>query len=690
MGCYYSPERMDEAEVKSAFVARQPLLDEATSRLASLAITAANEHLLFLGDRGMGKTTLLLMLRLALREALPAHTWFPVRFPEEPYSINSLEDFWEETTSHLAYASSDPALAPHAHDADSAAASIRDWCRRHRRRLVLLIDNLDRYLLQIPAPKDRVRLAEMLSRDGAFTVVGTATAESGVLRDFTSALQQPLNTWRLEPLDDAQSEELLRRRAWLEGRSDFEERLKQNRARLNVLRHFTGGNPRHTLMLYRIFTHAEAVDVRRGLDWLLDEITPYYQGKTDALPPQQRKILDVLARVGGRTGEALTPTRIAQETRLPANQISAQLNRLANLGYVRVANLPGRNSYYSVAEPLYAVWRQTRFGREGCLHVDCLVEFLKRWYANRESGEPAGLLAGRLRELLRQGQPDLNKSIEFKRYLAAAMDRAFRSSMIDRSVRGQLLSALFLTHNWQEVVSVLESMKNQPQITPCLWALRGLAFHKLGRHREALQDYDRFLAIVPNHEAALERADVLVDLRQYHRAIESCEEALRNSPHSLEALGLRALCLAFTGRFDEAIGGAQLVAAESPGVAAFLQVVLRLREIARQPASLLRYLLGVGAFDEARVVWRQLLASESNHATMAALAAQAMSPATLDFLDSVTPHEASDDAFLYLRRALEFVRVPDRAALGKLAADTRPIVEEILSHAACPQATGPA
>ena len=90
--------------------------------------------------------------------------------------------------------------------------------------------------------------------------------------------------------------------------------------------------------------------------------------------------------------------------------------------------------------------------------------------------------------------------------------------------------------------------------------------------------------------------------------------------------------------------------------------------------------------DEARVVWRQLLASESNRAALAALAAQAMSPGNLEFIASVLPDGFADDAFLYLRRAVECARAMPwgapygPAALGKLSADIRPVVQEILQH----------
>ena len=368
------------------------------------------------------------------------------------------------------------------------------------------------------------------------------------------------------------------------------------------------------------------------------------------------------------------------------NQVSAQLKRLSGLGYVRAANLPGRNSYYSVAEPLFAIWRQSRFGREGRHRVDWLIEFLKRWYANRESGEQAELLGDRLRELLSRDKPDLDKPIEYKRYLAAAMDRAFRGSGIDRSVQSQILNALFLSRNWKEAGTILESMREHLRgPAPRLWSCRAMARSQLGRKQEALEDYDRYLARTPNDEVALERAEVLIDLRRYYDAIESCDAVLRQSPHNSEAHAVRALALALSGRFEEAIAGGQPVAAERPAAAAFLQAVGRLREIARQPASLLRYLLGTGALDEARVVWRQLCLRKQP--CRAGCPGRPSHEPRQSGVYRVGASGWIRGRRLSLPAPRRGVRSRDAlgapygpAALGKLSADIRPVVQEILQH----------
>jgi DNA-binding MarR family transcriptional regulator len=91
-------------------------------------------------------------------------------------------------------------------------------------------------------------------------------------------------------------------------------------------------------------TQSDITEVRRGLEKLLDGVTPYYKAKIESLPVQQQKILDHIARVSGKTSEGVTPTAIAAAVRLSTNQVSAQLKRLSENGYVLAANLRGRSS----------------------------------------------------------------------------------------------------------------------------------------------------------------------------------------------------------------------------------------------------------------------------------------------------------------------------------------------------------
>jgi DNA-binding MarR family transcriptional regulator len=296
-----------------------------------------------------------------------------VKFAEESYGVYDLSDFWIEALIRLSAETDDAELLERAEklkkqyrDSDdlqeAALALIKDWRQQHQKRLVLLVDNFDMILEQINDERDNARLRDVLMNDGTVMLLGGATTFFREARAYEQPLYNFFRIFNLDNLRFAQMQDLLRRRAKIDKIEDFEKTLKANEGRLRVLEYFTGGNPRLVLMLYRVVIQSDISEVRRGLEKLLDEATPYYKAKVESLPAQQRKILDHIARESSRTHEGVTPTAIAEATRLKPNQVSAQLKRLSELGYVRAANLRERNSYYTLSEPLYAIWHQMRFG----------------------------------------------------------------------------------------------------------------------------------------------------------------------------------------------------------------------------------------------------------------------------------------------------------------------------------------
>lgn len=395
MELFYNPERMSETEIRETFVAHQWLVDEIISIVKKQPKRAAVQHVVIIAPRGMGKTTLLLMLRLTVLNHDIAKRWQPVLFPEESYSVYDLADLWVEVLDHLASETGEAELheeveklkTAHPDSADLeplALAQIQDWHRKHKKRLLMLVDSLDLILEQIGDEKDNASLRHILMNDGTMMFVGASTTFFKETRAYDQPLYNFFKIYDLNGLNSEQIEDLLRRRAKLDGIENFEEILRANRTRLRVLEYFTGGNPRLVLMLYRVITQSQITEVRRGLEKLLDEVTPYYKAKIETLPPQQRKILDQIARISAQTREGLTPTEIAAATRLAVNQVSAQLKRLADDGYVRTANIRGRSSYYTLSEPLYAIWHQMRFGRDARKKMEWLVTFLKGWYDAHE------------------------------------------------------------------------------------------------------------------------------------------------------------------------------------------------------------------------------------------------------------------------------------------------------------------
>ncbi len=606
MELFYNPHAMPEDEIKKTFVARQHLLDELVSLIEHQPDGAGVQHVIIIAPRGMGKTTMLLMVQFAVRDRCLSSKWQTVQFPEESYSINDLADFWTEVIDHLAFDTNDAALRGKVAELrveygdsddlqEAALAVIKDWSRKRGKRMLLLIDNLDMIFEQINDTRDNARLREVLMNDGTMMILGGATTFFREVRDYDQPLYNFFKIYNLDGLRFEQMTQLLRQRAELDLRENFEETLKANTARLRVLEHFTGGNPRFLLMLYRVATQSDISQARRGLEKLLDEVTPYFKAKTESLPAQQRKILDFIARESSRTQEGVTPGAVAQATRMTTNQASAQLKRLTELGYVQAANLRSRSSYYTLSEPLYAIWYKMRMGRDARQRMEWLVDFLKQWYEAEEMKTESGRLDGLFREHLSAGRlVEAGKTLEFRHCLALAMGEEILTpnllaslpletrnylrqagwiseDMVIQAKASALLSVeaqrkAELTAIIEQIISaveegrfdeILQQVDGSLEIAPHLqfgWFLRGYALYELNRYEEAIASIDRGLGIELNDPEAWHlRGVALSELGKYEEAIESFDRALEIKPDDHEVWVNRGNVLDELGRHQEAV-----------------------------------------------------------------------------------------------------------------------------------------
>lgn len=94
---------MDDDALRDIFVAWQKELDRLLSVIRAAAAPGVTpKHTLVLGARGMGKSTLLRRLALAVRDDPELNAaWIPVNFPEEQYTVATLGDFWINTLDAL-------------------------------------------------------------------------------------------------------------------------------------------------------------------------------------------------------------------------------------------------------------------------------------------------------------------------------------------------------------------------------------------------------------------------------------------------------------------------------------------------------------------------------------------------------------------------------------------------------------
>ena len=79
----YNPEQMSEQEIKDTFVARTALVERLVDTVRQQGEGAGVQHVVLVGPRGMGKTTVLLMVQFAVQKMGSDSPWLAIKFPEE-------------------------------------------------------------------------------------------------------------------------------------------------------------------------------------------------------------------------------------------------------------------------------------------------------------------------------------------------------------------------------------------------------------------------------------------------------------------------------------------------------------------------------------------------------------------------------------------------------------------------------
>lgn len=423
----YNPHLWGDDELRSIFVARNRELAELLDRLRQTPAGAVPQHVLVVGQRGMGKTTLLRRLALGVRDDLElSPLWIALTFPEEQFTVSTLAELWSNVLDALADTLENEgtpqaeldrldseiqrmeALPPLERE-EAAIGLLRDWIDQHQRRVLLLIDSTDLLFDSLGGAEEGKRgqkagaaslwrLRKTLTHHSGFFWLGASyqALESGHL--YSDAFHDFFELVELRPLsvDDMRQAMLALARTFGAGQEKPGETAAQVMARildakperLKALRNLTGGNPRTTVMLYELFAADRQDNLHADLKLLLDLMTPLYKARMENLADQPRKLL---AHVMERWAP-VAAGELAEASGIPATTVSGQLARLEADGLIEKAKLPGRRrAGYQVAERFFNIWYLMRYTprriRQG---LTWLVEFMRMWYSSDELRALAG------------------------------------------------------------------------------------------------------------------------------------------------------------------------------------------------------------------------------------------------------------------------------------------------------------
>lgn len=388
----YNAQRMSDDIVEKLFVVRQNLFELVLNKITAEPLDSVSQNYLFIGQRGMGKSTLLKRIEVELRNK-HGKDFIPLLFPEEQYNIDKLSDFWLNCLDTMA-----DTLEVEKNKKDAAVIDqiVRDlekvnkaevdhlafeklleFSKKMKRRPVLLVDNLGIIFNRLEQ-SDKHLLRAQLMKNGAPILVATNPVSIEETNEYGAPFYDWFSFYPLKKLSFEELKSILINLAKLTEQENLIKEINEHQARLQTLHQLTGGNPRTTVMLFKLIITGFTSDVNDDLEALLDEITPLYKARFEELPEKMQIIIDAIALAWHPVDLA----KLRELTSLENQQLSPQIKRLVDLGWIEKVETDQKSSNsYQISERFFNIWfLMRRSSRRQKLQLYYLSRFLETLY----------------------------------------------------------------------------------------------------------------------------------------------------------------------------------------------------------------------------------------------------------------------------------------------------------------------
>lgn len=412
---FFQLANLTDKESRQHFVVRQNEFHRIISEIKRDNMEGSVQHFIMLGRRGSGKSTLLRRIEAEINMDIQLTKKFiVVNLSEEQAGIYRLHDVWDTVIREMKERNiliDEVLWIDYLDDTTSYSKklflSIQKVLKRDKKKLILLVDNIDRIFNAIGDESHLLR--ELLTNYNDIRIIGGSTRMSEHYWKYEKPFYQFFSLIRLEALTADEVKDLLLYWSDYLNRPVIREFVEKHPGKLNTIRVLTDGMPRTLLYFIQLLINRPHQNGFDYLRFILDKATPIYQERLLKLPPAQRKIVLELSFFW----DAVNVQQLIEKCKMTSKVISAQLNQLEKSGIVEKLKGQKKNYLYRISERFFNLWLiMTQGGPMEKHQVKYLKLFLESWYDQIE-----------LKQILTE-HLDLFKSGSLKPTYAAMMTKA--------------------------------------------------------------------------------------------------------------------------------------------------------------------------------------------------------------------------------------------------------------------------
>lgn len=399
----FNPHDMSEATVRTISTGRSQDLDKIITTVRGNLKAGTISHLIVSAPRGYGKSFLMRLVqleltRLAREEDLPVAV---VLMPEEMPHVREPETLLNEivrtlnggagSAASLTWGEDDGALW------DKAEEDLRRAIDNHPNArnglIVALIENFDEIIRRAFSKEvQSSRLRRLLTEPQNRLMLISASSSGAFDSDYDKPLFRAFEEVRLAPWTLEECLAFFDRQRCDAGKPPLDPIAK---ARARAVALFIGGTPRLATLLGDALFDDDVLYAADVLHKLVDELTPYYRDRVEALPGRSQKLLDALLR----GGEPATQSELARRVNAPGQRaIAGPFQDLINERIVVGEKAVGSAEVlYRAADRVFAHFYRRRIVQHGTdvCPLEALVDLLANFFSPDEKRAKISEFAGR-------------------------------------------------------------------------------------------------------------------------------------------------------------------------------------------------------------------------------------------------------------------------------------------------------